>query len=187
MHLSTRFLAAMAAAALLSRPTPALAQAVGPDLVIAMTHSGNFTVGENGIYTIVVSNIGTTASSGQIGVFYAAFELGKPFSFVSATGTGWSCSLHFGIPNTALECFSSSAIPPEGSAPPITLTVNPCCSGTWTNSADLEGGSNPVASGGASDVTIVVAAVPTVPQWALIALTACLALAGVVALRQRTR
>jgi hypothetical protein len=38
----------------------------------------------------------------------------------------------------------------------------------------------------AADVTIVTAAVPTLPEWALIVLTALLALAGVVALRRRT-
>jgi hypothetical protein len=56
VHGCGRFLAALGMAALLS-PTSAWAQA-GPDLVIAMSHSGNFTVGANGIYTIVVSNIG---------------------------------------------------------------------------------------------------------------------------------
>jgi hypothetical protein len=39
----------------------------------------------------------------------------------------------------------------------------------------------------ARDVTIVLAGVPTLPQWALIALTVCLALAGVAALRRRAR
>jgi hypothetical protein len=37
----------------------------------------------------------------------------------------------------------------------------------------------------ASDVTIVVAAVPTLPEWAMIVLTALLAWAGVTALRRR--
>ena len=38
----------------------------------------------------------------------------------------------------------------------------------------------------ASDVTIVVAAVPTLPEWARIALAGLLALAGFAALRRRT-
>jgi hypothetical protein len=38
----------------------------------------------------------------------------------------------------------------------------------------------------ARDVTVVGAAVPTLPPWALIALTVCLALAGALAMRRRT-
>jgi hypothetical protein len=55
-------------AVLLSQPSTAWAQAVGPDTTIAMSHSGNFTVGVNGVYTIVVTNIGRTATSGLTSV-----------------------------------------------------------------------------------------------------------------------
>jgi uncharacterized repeat protein (TIGR01451 family) len=70
---------------------------------IAMSHRGNFTVGEPGVYTIVVSNIGGTASSGLI-------EVTTSFFSVSATGTGWSCqyfilSVHF---PPVLYCFHFS-------------------------------------------------------------------------------
>jgi uncharacterized repeat protein (TIGR01451 family) len=65
MHTLTRVLAAVSVAAVLSQP--AWAQ-TARHLVISMSHSGNFTVGVNGIYTIVVSNTGATASSGLITV-----------------------------------------------------------------------------------------------------------------------
>jgi uncharacterized repeat protein (TIGR01451 family) len=74
-------------AALLSQCSSASAQTVGPDLVITKSHTGNFTVGQNGVYTIVVSNVGGTATSGQITVDDELRE--RTFAFVSATGTAW--------------------------------------------------------------------------------------------------
>jgi uncharacterized repeat protein (TIGR01451 family) len=183
VHGCGRFLAALGVAALLS-PTSAWAQA-GPDLVIAMSHSGNFTVGANGIYTIVVSNIGGAASGGQIDVFDPLTQsLSNPvFSFVSATGTGWTCSLS-GFPFDTAHCLTAAVIPASGSAPPITLTVVPNVSGTVTNTANVAGGGETnTTNDSASDVTLVIAAVPTLPEWALIALTVLLAGAGVTALR----
>jgi hypothetical protein len=164
-------------------PTPMEA-----DLSIAVSHSGNFTVGMNGVYTIVVSNIGGTASSGSL---YVSDELTEfPGQFVSATGTGWSCSLQFfGFPNTHefVDCTSTSVIAAGGSASPITLMVIPQVGRTVANTAVLENLSllSPVLAA-STDVTIIVAAVPTLPEWAMIALTALLALAGVTALRRRT-
>jgi hypothetical protein len=66
MHTAIRLLPAVAAAALLSQPSTASAHAVGPAFTLAVSHAGNFTVGVNGVYTIVVSNIGGTASSGEL-------------------------------------------------------------------------------------------------------------------------
>jgi uncharacterized repeat protein (TIGR01451 family) len=127
-------------AVLLSQPSPAWAQA-GPDLVIAKSHRGNFTVGMNGVYTIVVSNIGGMASSGPITV---TDTLDRSFGFVSATGTGWSCSVASCLicpnPTYTVHCMSSSVVAAGGSAFPITLTVRPYVSGTVTNEADVSGG-----------------------------------------------
>ena len=58
--------AGVASVVLFARPSTAWAQSPGTDLTIAMSHAGNFTVGVNGVYTIVVSNIGGTASSGEL-------------------------------------------------------------------------------------------------------------------------
>jgi uncharacterized repeat protein (TIGR01451 family) len=190
MHTSTRLLAAVAVAGLLSQPSPAWAQTAPlPLLVITKHHTGNFTVGVNGIYTIVVSNIGGVASSGQIDVSdpLTAGALAIPvFSFVSATGTGWTCSVN-GFPFDTAHCLSAAVIPAGGSAPPIALTVLPDVSGTVTNTAIVVGGGELITThASASDVTLVLAGVPTLPQWALIALTAFVALAGVAALRRRT-
>jgi hypothetical protein len=178
-HKSTRLLVGVGVVVLLLRPSTVWAQA-GP-LAIAMSHTGNFTVGVKGVYTIVVSNIGGTASSGQIQVNDAFYDgrTDLPFTFVSAVGTGWSCSYVIGLPSEGVLCLTSSVIAPGGSAPPIALTVIPTISKTVTNTVYVGGAS-------ASDSTIIVAAVPTLPEWAMMALAVLLALAGVTALRRRT-
>ena len=53
LHKSGRFLVSLGLATVLSQPSTAWAQA-GANLAIAMSHTGNFTVGVNGVYTIVV-------------------------------------------------------------------------------------------------------------------------------------
>jgi hypothetical protein len=60
------------------------------------------------------------------------------------------------------------------------LTVLPYVSETVTNTACVDTGNC------ASDPTIIVAAVPTLPEWAMMALAVLLALAGVAPLRRRT-
>lgn len=150
-----------------------------------MSHNGNFTVGENGVYTIVISNIGGTASSGHIGVIDEMLPPG--FTFVSATGTGWSCFLDLHQPpnnNSTVTCDSSTIIAAGGSGSPVTLTVRRTVGGTVTNTANAVGGGDTVSTNNiASDVTIVVPAVPMLPQWAMIALALLLAVAGVAAMR----
>ena len=60
-----------------------------PDLAIDKSHTGDFTVGTNGVYTITVTNSGTCSTSGTITV---TDTLPDGLSFVSGTGSGWSCS-----------------------------------------------------------------------------------------------
>ena len=62
------------------------------DLAITKTHTGNFTVGANASYSLQVSN-GT--GPGVIAVDYPitiSDTLPTGMTFVSGTGTGWSCS-----------------------------------------------------------------------------------------------
>ena len=124
-------------AVLVVQPSTVWAQA-GPNLVIAMSHSGNFTVGMNGIYNIVITNIGGTATSGTTGVIFVTDRLsgivggpGPGFTFVSMTGTGLYCYLNYGQPpseNNVAECDagtsnSHSLVIPAGGSVRITLTV----------------------------------------------------------------
>jgi uncharacterized repeat protein (TIGR01451 family) len=130
-----------------------------PDLTIAKTHSGNFTQGSNGSYTITVSNGGTAASSGTITV---TDVLPVSLTFVSASGTGWSC----GNSSGTVTCTSSSPISAGGSGTAITLTVNPTAAAvpSVTNTASVSGGgetnagnnssSNPTTVNGLTDLTL---------------------------------
>jgi uncharacterized repeat protein (TIGR01451 family) len=61
----------------------------GVDLSISKSHGGNFVVGTNGMYTINVLNNGLVATTGTTTV---TDTLPTGLSFVSGTGTGWSCS-----------------------------------------------------------------------------------------------
>jgi hypothetical protein len=185
VHTSTRALAAVGVAVLLVLPTRLWAQR--PNLTIAMSHHGNFTVGVNGVYTIVVSNSGGTAVNEAIEVDDDL--AGLPFTFVSATGTNWSCALHHRpVPPVGdlITCGLISALAPGASPSEITLTVLPTVGGTWTNTVQVFSTETVFTDNTARDVTVVVAAVPTLPPWALIALTVCLALAGALAMRSRT-
>jgi uncharacterized repeat protein (TIGR01451 family) len=176
-------------AVLLSQPSTAWAQPGPTNLVIAKSHSGNFTAFVNGVYTIVVSNSGGTASSGQITV---EDILPSDLRVVSATGNAWSCVVRSSCQicpgeTDILDCTRSSAIAPGVSASPITLTGNLGIAGTVTNTATVSWGSCcPFLSNADSDLTIIVAPIPTLPPSALIALNVLLALAGVTALRRRT-
>ncbi len=176
-------LGSVGVAVLLFQPSTAWAQA-GPNLTIAMRHTGNFTVGVNGVYTIVVSNVGGAATVGQIDV--NVHQPTGSFTYVSQVGAGWSCSFHIAetgeIDN--LNCATDGVIAPGGSAPPISWTVVPRVAGTITNTIELGGGGGTNST--ITDLTIVVAAVPTLPQWAIIVLSVLLALAGVAAFRRRT-
>ena len=79
-----------------------------------LTHSGNFTQGQqNAVYTITVSNASNFSGSGIVAV---TEQPPDGLTFVSMTGTGWSCS--------GVSCIRSDPLSAGSSYPPITLTVN---------------------------------------------------------------
>src|SRR5580704_2973427 len=126
LHKYAVVLIAVRVAVLLAQPSTAWAQAVGPDVTITLSHHGNFTVGQPGIYTIVVSNTGgmATATNGLI-------EVSTTDLCCSAAGTGWGCTvliLSVHVP-PELRCAFTNQIAPGGSAPPLTVTFVPSVSG----------------------------------------------------------
>src|SRR5206468_703627 len=58
-----------------------------PDLAMAKRHTAAFVDGATGTYTLVVTNVGTTATTGLITV---TDPLPAGLSFVSGLGAGWS-------------------------------------------------------------------------------------------------
>jgi uncharacterized repeat protein (TIGR01451 family) len=86
------------------------------DLAISKTHSGNFTVGQNGSYTLSVTNNGP---GNEIGPITVTDTLPAGLSYVSASGTGWAC----GAVGQDVTCTHSGPLASGTSLPDITLTV----------------------------------------------------------------
>lgn len=86
------------------------------DLAIRKTHNGNFVAGQNGSYTIVVTNIGSTDCDPTIQV---QDLLPTGLTYVSASGSGWSCSNS----GATVTCDYSSSLAPSASSN-INLTVS---------------------------------------------------------------
>lgn len=106
------------------------------DLAIAMGLNGTtFVRGQNSTYTINVSNNGPNSETGPITV---TDTLPAGLSFVSGSGTGWSCS----AVGQAVTCtYSGGSLASGASAPALTLTVGvtATASGTIANSATVAG------------------------------------------------
>jgi uncharacterized repeat protein (TIGR01451 family) len=85
-------------------------------LVIAKSHTGDFTAGANNSYTLTVANTGGSTVTGTTTV---KDTLATGLTFVSGTGTDWSCS----AAGQVVTCTSSTSIPASSSMAPITLTV----------------------------------------------------------------
>ena len=85
------------------------------DVSIAKTHTGSFTVGTNGTFTLAVANAGPDTS----GALTVTDALPSGLSFVSGTGIGWTC----GAAGATVTCSSPAGLASGGSTT-ITLTVS---------------------------------------------------------------
>ncbi|MFD9410510.1 hypothetical protein ACFWBN_26325 [Streptomyces sp. NPDC059989] len=114
--------------------------------VINKSHVGDFVQGQSGAtYSIVVSNTGDTATSGQIRVLE---QLPDGLTATGLSGDGWQCNLE------AMLCYRTDPLPAQQSFPTITLTVNVgtnVCS--VINTVFLE--SDQVATQGETDYTVI--------------------------------
>ncbi len=130
--------------------------APSPDLAIQKTHTGNFTVGSSGDYTITVSNVGTASTSGPITV---SDVLPTGLTFSSATGSGWSCS----AVGQAVTCSTPGPLAPANALPAITLTVDvgPAAAPSVTNTATVATSGDSNASNDANSDPTTVNPAPT--------------------------
>jgi uncharacterized repeat protein (TIGR01451 family) len=101
--------------------------APSPDLSITKTTSGTFTPGSNATYQIAVSNTGTATTTGTITVIDT---LNSAFTFVSGTGTNWTCA----AVSQLVTCTNPGPVAGGSAAGNITLTV--AVSGTASGSID---------------------------------------------------
>lgn len=131
------------------------------DLTLTKSHAGDFAVGVDGTYALVVSNVGGAASAGDVTV---ADTLPAGLAYKGFTGTGWSCT----DAGQVVTCTATAPVAAGGQASPLSLTVTPSAAATVTNTASVSGGGQSnTLNDGASDPTIVVGAEPTGPELAL--------------------
>jgi uncharacterized repeat protein (TIGR01451 family) len=160
-------------------PAPAIT-----DLVLTKSHSVVFTAGANGTYVIGVNNIGAAAS---VGTFTVVDALPAGLTFISGIGTGWSCS----AAGSTVTCTNTTPIAGGASAGNITMVVGiePTTAASVTNVAAIAGGGDTVLTNNSvSDVTAIAPPpVPTLTEWALLALVLLLGLAGMLSISRRRR
>jgi uncharacterized repeat protein (TIGR01451 family) len=139
-----------------------VAQSEEPQLTISKVHNGtSFNAGGTGTYTITVNNAQGAGTSTQAISVTDPLPAGE--TFVSATGTTWSCSAA-GTPQT-VTCNYTGTLPVANTTlPTITLTVQLAAttSATISNTATVNAADNAALSGTSSTDTVTVNAAPVV-------------------------
>lgn len=125
------------------------------DVAIQKYHTDAFWVGQTATYTLAVRNAGTLATSGPIVV---TDTLPTGLTFVSASGTGWSCSAS----GQTVTCTYSASLPVGATASFILrVAVEAAAYPTVTNTAQVATSGDGVASNNyASDPTTIRRGVP---------------------------
>jgi uncharacterized repeat protein (TIGR01451 family) len=130
---------------------PTIVRSPRPDLAIAKTHEGNFTVGQVGTWTISVSNTSAEPADGPTTV---VDTLPAGLSYFSAAGPGWSC----GHSGQTVTCTYAAQIPGLAAAPDLTVQAMPAQSavGVPTNVATVQNAQDTKAGDNiARDPTVV--------------------------------
>jgi len=156
--------------------TNTLTSVLNADLSIVKSASAATAFGGlNFTYTLAVSNLGPTSAPGVT----VTDVLPAGSTFVSATGTGWSCMAAAGT----VVCNQPSLA--VGAAPSITLVIKApatTTAGTLVNTATVTSAApDPVPANNTSTATTPLqpgAAIPTLSLWMLIAMAIALGLAG---------
>ncbi|MGW2556455.1 YncE family protein, partial [Streptomyces sp. NPDC001635] len=110
-----------------------------PSLTLAKSHTGHFTQGRDGIYTITVGNTtGAGPTNGTTVTVHDTLPAGLRADRIR--GRGWTCS------RSTLTCTRSDALLAGSSYPPITLKVNVSCNAPAevTNKATVTGGGDTI-------------------------------------------
>jgi uncharacterized repeat protein (TIGR01451 family) len=139
-----------------SSRTAAVTVLSAPVLHIVKTHTGSFVQGQNGTYTVTVSNTSATAAtSGQVTV---TETLPPGMTMVSQSGPGWSC--------VGTVCSRSDSLSPVTAYPAITVTVNVASNATLgpaVNTVTVSGGG---AVAQTTNDTVIIVIPSSAPVWA---------------------
>ncbi len=121
-----------------------------PDLRLTKTHTGDFNVGQDGVYNLSLTNVGTSTTFGSVTV---TDTLPTGLTYVSAVGTDWSCSAN----GQTVTCTLGNAIAANATTNIVlTVAVSAAAAPSVTNTATVANVSD-INSGNdtASDLTIV--------------------------------
>jgi uncharacterized repeat protein (TIGR01451 family) len=110
---------------------------VAPDLTLAKVALTPFLRAQNASYQLTVSNVGTGATTGAITV---TDTLAPGIGFVSAAGTGWSCSAAGALAaGPTVTCTSAGPIAAAGtSVLTLTVLVDATAANTVSNTATVQ-------------------------------------------------
>ncbi len=119
------------------------------DLTIAISHSGNFTAGGTGTYTITVSNIGAAATNAPVTII-DMLPTGLTYAGRAAVD-GWTISVNGqSITATRMDVLASGA---SFGALTLTVSVASDAPASFTNTATVSGGGEVnISNNAASDV-----------------------------------
>ncbi|GEM_PF-3737250 len=134
-----------------------------PDVGITKNHTGNFTAGQQGQYTVTVRNIGNaTTPAGYMTTVTDTLPGGMTFVAASSGGVGWTCSANGATPQV-VTCTNPTPMAAGASQNPLTITVqvpaNAPSSVTNTVSVNAPTGDPNTANNTASDPTTIVGVV----------------------------
>jgi exo-1,4-beta-D-glucosaminidase len=110
------------------------------DLNAASTHTGSFSQGGTGSYTLTVPNVAgpnaPTTGGPSYGLVTVADNLPWGLTAISMAGSGWTCVVR------AVTCYRGDALAAGSSYPPITLSVHVArnAPASVTNSVTVAGG-----------------------------------------------
>ena len=107
-----------------------------PDLSISKSHVGNFTRGSTASFTITVSNVSLLGATNGVVTVNDTLPLG--LTPISASGTGWTCS----VAVQTFSCVRADSLAIGASYPSITINANVLQSApaTVTNTGVVGGG-----------------------------------------------
>jgi MSHA biogenesis protein MshQ len=121
---------------ILSAEIVAMPYVANADLALAMTRSGDLTVGSQSSYTLTVTNGGVDDEMGPVTV---VDTLPAGLKLDSASGTGWSCTNVKGSTQTVVTCTQAGPVKSGAKMSPIVIKVTPSAAGNYTNSATVSG------------------------------------------------
>jgi uncharacterized repeat protein (TIGR01451 family) len=121
---------------LLGAEIVAMPYVANADLALAMTRTGDLTVGTSTNYTLTVTNGGVDDEVGPVTV---VDTLPAGLTLMSASGTGWTCSNLNSNGQTVVTCTQPGPLKPGGRMTPLVIAVTPTASGNYTNTATVSG------------------------------------------------